>query len=325
MSRILAACIGVFGLVNGIAGLFRTELDANGWWIDLNCGSSGFARVFIAGTCGLMLAYAIAPEMNSFRRISTIIAAAILATACVANCATYYSLLSRGAIHSTLPIPLSILFASAFLWVAFSVLTHRTSSFELKWAVVIPTLLAMAIGFPLAQIFFFGKTDYSRPADVAVVFGARAYADGSPSQALADRVRTGCDLYKRGLVKTLIFSGGPGDGAFHETDTMRALAVKWGVRNEDIQVDRNGLNTRATLENLCATRDASKWQHPRILAVSHFYHLPRIKLESQRLGIEVFTVPAKETYTLTKMPILIAREVAAIWAHYCVPPACALK
>ena len=56
----------------------------------------------------------------------------------------------------------------------------------------------------------------------------------------------------------------------------------------------------------------------RVLAVSHFYHLPRVKLESQRLGMEVLTVPAKESYTISKMPVLVAREVAALWKYYLV-------
>jgi hypothetical protein len=36
----------------------------------------------------------------------------------------------------------------------------------------------------------------------------------------------------------------------------------------------------------------------------------------QRRGLEVFTVPAEERYTLTKMPILMAREVVAMWVYY---------
>ena len=36
----------------------------------------------------------------------------------------------------------------------------------------------------------------------------------------------------------------------------------------------------------------------RVLVVSHFYHLPRVKLAYQRAGREVYTVPAKESYLL---------------------------
>ncbi len=59
------------------------------------------------------------------------------------------------------------------------------------------TLAACVVLFPLAQVFFFGTTDYRRQADVAVVFGAQVHDDGSPSTALGDRVTTACDLYQR--------------------------------------------------------------------------------------------------------------------------------
>ena len=57
----------------------------------------------------------------------------------------------------------------------------------------------------------------------------------------------------------------------------------------------------------------------RILVVSHFYHLPRVKLAYQREGLEVYTVPAKESYMLGQMPYNMAREVAALWVYYLRP------
>jgi uncharacterized SAM-binding protein YcdF (DUF218 family) len=57
----------------------------------------------------------------------------------------------------------------------------------------------------------------------------------------------------------------------------------------------------------------------RVLVVSHFYHLPRLKLAYQRAGIEVYTVPARESYLLRQMPYNMAREVAALWVYYARP------
>jgi hypothetical protein len=53
--------------------------------------------------------------------------------------------------------------------------------------------------------------------------------------------------------------------------------------------------------------------------VSHFYHLPRIKLAYQRAGMEVRTVPARETYILAQIPYSMAREVVALWVYYLRP------
>jgi uncharacterized SAM-binding protein YcdF (DUF218 family) len=163
-------------------------------------------------------------------------------------------------------------------------------------------------------MFLFGMADYSRPADLIVVFGARTYADGTPSDALADRVRTECDLYHEGLAPIVVMSGGPGDGAVHETQAMMELAVSLGVPPEAILLEPLGLNTFATARNTAQLMQSRK--ATRLLAVSHFYHLPRIKLSFARQGIDASTVPARESYVLSKMPLLIAREVAALWVYY---------
>ena len=54
----------------------------------------------------------------------------------------------------------------------------------------------------------------------------------------------------------------------------------------------------------------------RVLAVSHFYHLPRIKLSYQRQGLEAYTVPARESRWIPKTPYTVGREVLALWFYY---------
>jgi vancomycin permeability regulator SanA len=176
------------------------------------------------------------------------------------------------------------------------------------------TLLSAAILFPIAQMYCFGLTDYRRPADVAVVFGCLVNSDGRPSMALSDRVRTGVELYHSRLVSRLLFSGGPGEGATHETEAMRKLAVELGVPSENIDLDPDGLNTRLTVKNMVQRFQAT--QNVRVLVVSHFYHLPRIKLSFRRAGWDVMTVPARESREMVSLRMHLVREVAAIWSYY---------
>jgi uncharacterized SAM-binding protein YcdF (DUF218 family) len=92
------------------------------------------------------------------------------------------------------------------------------------------------------------------------------------------------------------------------------MAVALGVKPDDILLDPGGLNTQATVRN---TESLFPRLHAsRILVVSHFYHLPRIKLTYQRTGWEVYTVPAKESYLLRQLPYNMAREIAATWVYY---------
>jgi vancomycin permeability regulator SanA len=240
----------------------------------------------------------------------------LLTAAVFWNTAEFYTLLARRELKVSLPFPLSLFVFAALvliLWV------NARSAGEVPgrrkyFGGIVALLLVCVAGFPFAQMICFGKTDYRRAADVAVVFGARVYKDGRPSDALADRVKTACELYRGGLVKKLIFSGGPGDGAITESESMRRMAVGLGVSAEDILTDNAGLNTDATIRN-------TKSMFPRVgarkvLVVSHFYHLPRIKLAYQRAGWEVYTVPAKESHFILKMPYFLAREVPALWVYY---------
>jgi vancomycin permeability regulator SanA len=318
LPRGLALFLGGFALFNILGGLRSAHFDANLWWIDLRGFPPAIATLFLLVSSACLVGFAIAPPRSAWRQLLTIGCVGTLGVVTVANTLQFYILLARGMVSPGIPVPLS-LFVSAVL--AMILAAARRGPWRMRRSRDLFRIAAVAflcaLCFPVAQMFFFGKTDYRRPADAAVVLGARVYADGRPSDALADRVRTAGQLYRDGLVRRLIFSGGPGDGAVHETEAMKQMAIQLGVRAEDIWLDRAGLNTQATVRN--TESRFLQWHASRILVVSHAYHLPRVKLAYQRDGWDVFTVPAKESYLLRQMPYNMAREVAALWVYYLRP------
>jgi uncharacterized SAM-binding protein YcdF (DUF218 family) len=228
------------------------------------------------------------------------------------NVGEFYELLRAGWISTLLPVPLALFTAMVLMGIIFAMRRGDGEKGGHLWAVV--NLAAAMFVFPLAQMVFFGTTDYSRRADAIVVFGARTYPDGRPSDALKDRVRTACELYKAGLAPVILMSGGPGEGATHETEAMRNYAILRGVPAKAILLDPNGLNTAATIRNVERMAGERHWQ--RILAVSHGYHLPRVKLAARRHGLTVFTVPARSPQFLAKLPVFMAREAAGWWVYF---------
>jgi len=112
-------------------------------------------------------------------------------------------------------------------------------------------------------------------------------------------------------------SGGPGDGAYHETQVMKTMAVHRGVPAARIDVDRGGWSTRLTVANTVPMLE--RMGARRVLAVSHWFHLPRIKMEYERSGLSVYTVPARETRTLAAMPWYVMRESAVFWVYWSRP------
>jgi vancomycin permeability regulator SanA len=261
-----------------------------------------------------LVAFGLRPAQSLWRKTLAIACASILGIAATLNAIEFYVLSLRGEIGAGLPIPFSLFVCCAFSTILLATIRQSEHENARRFLPALGICAACVAIFPFAQMFCFGKTDYRRPADVAVVLGARVYADGRPSDALADRVRTACKLYRNGTVKKLLFSGGPGDGSIHETEGMKRMALQLGVKPEDILLDDHGVNTQATVKNTEAI--FQQLHASRILVVSHFYHLPRIKLAYHREGWEVYTVPAKESYLLRQMPYNMAREVAALWVYY---------
>ncbi len=301
-----------------LGGVRSPGFDANLWWIDLRAFPEALAEIFLLLVSLCLLSFSVRPPRSGWRRGLTTIAVGIAAVAVFWNAVQFYYLLAEGRVRLLVPVPLSLLvFAALGLILRVNSKTAPPATNARPSLGMLAAFCFCLVAFPFAQMICFGKTDYRRPADVAVVFGARTYADGRPSDALADRVRTACQLYRDGLVRKLIFSGGPGDGSVNETEAMRRLAVRLGVKSEDILTDPNGLNTRDTVKN--TETMFSRLGAKRILVVSHFYHLPRIKMAYRRAGWEVYTVPARESYFLRATPYYMAREVAALWVYYLRP------
>ena len=321
VSRGLALFLGGFSLLNILGDLRFPGFDANHWWIDFRPADTVAVRVFLCIVSTFLLVYSLRPKPSAWRRKITSGLVAILLVITIWNILNFHILLYKRTIKAGFPVAFSLLVSIALAIILIALARRPKSLYGSKALssriVFTTTLLICLVGFPLAQMFCFGKTDYRRRSDAIVVFGARVYADGRLSDALADRVRTGCGLYLDGLANRLIFSGGPGDGDIHETESMRKMATGLGVPRDAILLDRDGVNTQTTVANTCEIFD--RLGIKRVIAVSHFYHLPRIKMSYQRRQWEVYTVPAKESYLLTQMPKYILRELAALWVYYLRP------
>jgi len=263
-----------------VFGLLSLTGEETLWWIDVR----PLPQSLVALPGAILLLHALTGRLGRAASATALLLAAVAAS----NTARYYAL------PSVPPVPLSLPVAGLLALAAAPGRPRLTLPFA-------ALLLAL---FPLAHVYTFGRTSYARDADWIVVPGARCYADGTPSQALRERVRTACRLWREGYASRLFLSGGPGDGATHEVEAMRALAMEEGVPAGEIAVDRDGVNTLATIRHAPPGR---------LLLVSHFYHLPRAKLLARREGREAYTVPADEERRIRGTPRFVAREIAAFW------------
>lgn len=309
IARGFALFLGGFIGLGLMAQAVTPGFDLNLWWVDLRALPVPVAVICLALLSLTLLAHAVRPQWLSRWTWPARGVLGLFLVFTLVNAIVFWRLLAGDHLASSLPIPLSLVFTVGLMMVWFDIGTvPRTLP---RWRRVFGAGIVFVLSFPLLQCLGFGKTDYRRPADVAVVFGARAYANGLPSDALADRVRTACQLYHEGMARRLWFSGGPGDGAVHETEAMRNMAIREGVPASAISVDPAGLNTAATVRNTAPALRGS-----RVIAVSEFYHLPRIKLAYQRAGVDVLTVPAKPGHLARAWaPASTLREIPAFWSY----------
>jgi uncharacterized SAM-binding protein YcdF (DUF218 family) len=305
-----ALFLGVFTAANVIGEWVRPGFDMTIWWIDLRGLRSPAASIATVLLAISLISYGFSAYQRLELRILVTIGLGLGFAALVLNTINFYRMLADGRLRGAAPVPVTLIAAialAAMLWRLWHRRTHTPHRLR--------RLLAAggcALLFPLLQIYCFGDTDYRRPADAIVVFGALAHADGTPSAPLAARLRTACELYHNGLAPLLVFSGGPGRGSIHEVEAMRNFAIAHGVPRDAIMLDYHGLSTRETVENTVTMFAGTHIR--RVLAVSNFYHLARIKLTCLRSGLDVYTVPADDTYTTPATQL--AREVAAFWSYY---------
>jgi uncharacterized SAM-binding protein YcdF (DUF218 family) len=321
LARSVAGAVALFTLLNLLGDSFRPGFDATIFLVDLRALPGLVAVPALVAASALLAWFAVAPPRSRWRRAATAVAAGLLAIACCVDSLRYARLLAAGTLHSGPSLPFSVLPAAGLALVA-ALAARRTRErsarpLPVQATVALACIGAVALAFPLGLMATFGRTDYRRPADCVVIFGARAYADGTASLSLEDRTRTGCRLVLAGLAPRILFTGGPGDGEYHETEVMRSIALEMGVPESAILLDRLGHSTAAS------ARNAADLLVPlgavRVLAVSHGYHLPRVQLALEREALVAYTVPAEETRRLAKLPYYVAREVAALGVYWARP------
>src|ERR671919_3015018 len=79
-----------------------------------------------------------------------------------------------------------------------------------KALLLIFSVALLAVGLLAARVYSYRNTSSNAPADAAVVLGAAVWgAEVSP--VFRERINHGIDLYRKGKVRKLIFTGGRGN------------------------------------------------------------------------------------------------------------------
>jgi hypothetical protein len=174
IARILALFIGLFIAINLLANIVWPGFDANVWWIHFAHWMPAWLVKSALGISAVALtAFAFQNRRRGQQsRIIAIVATALAAVALM-NTISFYWLLVTGRIEAGFPLPLSLVVCGTLIFIGRSAwVESEVDTRSRGWMVAAGTVCLFAL-FPLALMLFFGNTDYRRPADAVVVFGAR--------------------------------------------------------------------------------------------------------------------------------------------------------
>lgn len=162
-----------------------------------------------------------------------------------------------------------------------------------KLFLLIAAILLVVFGVLASRIYTFGNTGSDSSADAAIVLGAAVWSSGV-SPVFRERINHGIDLYQKGRVRKLIFTGGQGNaGEPTESSAARDYALQRGVPAQDIFIEENSHNTYENI--LYAKQIASAHGIKKVLIVSDPLHMKRAVLMAQDAGLRAEPSPTPST------------------------------
>lgn len=151
------------------------------------------------------------------------------------------------------------------------------------------TLLSAWLIFLALEIAFYATQTTSTRADAAIVLGA-GVIDERPSPVLRERINHALNLYRAGVVDTIIFTGGIGQGdRMTESEVARAYALEQGIPADRILIETA---SHITYENLIEAQKIVREQgFDRVLIVSDPLHMRRAMTMADDLGLNAAPSP----------------------------------
>ncbi|WP_196424468.1 YdcF family protein [Commensalibacter melissae] len=120
-------------------------------------------------------------------------------------------------------------------------------------------------------------------ADLLVVFGTKINEDGNPSAGLKARLDETVFVYRKHVAPLIFVSGGLGKEGYNEAKVMADYLLTQNIPREAVILDEKGVNTRATVRNVVEL--CTKQYFKSVIAISQYYHLPRIQLAFKQAGM----------------------------------------
>jgi SanA protein len=194
-------------------------------------------------------------------------------------------------------------------------MNERLSRILLEIRVFVVWVVCVAI-FLIGWIILHVQTDHvtdiyassrnlPEKAPVALILGASVKEDGTPSDALRDRLLIGEELYREKKVEKVLVTGDDGGFRQDEITQMKAFLIERGVKEEDILVDGQGYRTYESCR-----RAKQELKLEKVIVVTQRFHMARALYLCNALELESVGVTS-DLQTYQKGTYFWARDLAA--------------
>jgi uncharacterized SAM-binding protein YcdF (DUF218 family) len=166
-------------------------------------------------------------------------------------------------------------------------------AFKLVGGVV--ALVVLYLVFTFVQVWWASSQDDRTPSNAIVVLGAAQW-NGTPSPVYKDRLDHAADLYRQGVAKTIVVTGGKqqGDKVGEGYAGYNYLKGK-GIPEKALLIEVGGTNTYEELSAAVPILDENKLGH-NVTVVSSPYHAFRANAIAEEVGLKPhFSAAASES------------------------------
>jgi uncharacterized SAM-binding protein YcdF (DUF218 family) len=167
---------------------------------------------------------------------------------------------------------------------------RRRATKVLKILIIV---VVLAIGVTALRIYTYSDNSSDTQADAAVVLGAAVWSQGV-SPVFRERINHAIELYRRGRVHKIIFTGGQGNrNEPTEAAAARTYAVSNGISPRDIIIEQRSHTTYENLVNAKQLADTHGLK--KVLIVSDPMHMKRAIAMAHDVGLEAYPSPTLTT------------------------------
>lgn len=139
--------------------------------------------------------------------------------------------------------------------------------------------------------------------DCAIVCGYPANDNGKPSKIMKSRVEKAVELYRKGKIKTIIFSGANVKNRYKEVDVMEEYALKLGI-SQDVIYKEN--KAECTYHNIMYAKEIMK-EHgfKNCLVITNSWHLRKADHYARKFKLDYAMVSARAPRTYSCLKIIM--------------------